>query len=328
MRQTAKEAPLNGYILGSSRPKVSVVVVSYNQGRYLRFAIDSVLGQTFKNFEVIIVDDGSQDGSVEIIHDLVLRHPGRLQFHSHPNHGNLGIRSTYALGISNTHSPYIAFLEGDDRWEENYLERKVDVLDRNPDVGVVFSPYKIVSMGLYGFDMAIRQRILRFLMPGNRSFDNLKNLMKKNNVATFSAFVTRKDLLDQISLTLPPEILYFDWWILFQLGMRSKFFVDRTSHIYWRHHPASTLGNLNLKQHKAMLCRFMQVMYEELDRTTDRMNERNKIRYLNNKAALPAFNSFYQHPGLKHFLEFFCLMPTWALDSLASLWVNHWKFSR
>ena len=309
-------------------PKVSVVVVNYNQGRYLRSAVDSILGQAFNDFEVILVDDGSRDGSIEIIQDLVAKHPGKLQFHCHPNHQNLGISRTYALGISKTQSPCIAFLEADDRWGRNYLGSKVALLDQYPEAGVAFSRYKVVSRGLYGLDMAVRQHILGLSMPRGIPFDNLKNLMQKNNVATFSAFVVRKSLLDQISLTLPADILYFDWWILFQLAMRSKFVLDRSTFIHWRQYPASALGSKKLEQHKSLLCRFMQVMYEEIGWRIGQLSEPNKNAYLRNRSILPELISFYQHPDVRRFLAFFRYSPVWALNSLASYCVNHWKYSR
>lgn len=308
-------------------PKVSVVVVNYNQGRYVRSAVESILGQTFTDFEVILVDDGSRDGSIEIIRDLVTKHPEKLQFYNHPNHQNLGISRTYALGIGKTQSSYIAFLEADDRWERNYLGSKVALLDKYPEAGVAFSRYKIVSRGLYGFDMAVRQHILGLSLH-SVPFDNLKNLIKKNNVATFSAFVTRKSLIDQISLALPPDFLYFDWWILFQLAMRSKFVLDRSTFVHWRQYPASALGSKELEQHKSLLCHFMQVMYEEIGRKLGQMSEPNKRAYLKNRSTLPEFISFYQHPDAWHFLTFFRYNPMWALDSLASYCVNHWKYSR
>jgi len=309
-------------------PKVSVIVTSYNQGRFLRRAVDSVLHQTFCDFEVIVVDDGSQDDSIEIIQELLARHPGKLRFYYHPNHQNLGVRETYVLAISQAESPYLAFLEGDDFWARDFLERKVDLLNHCPEVGVVFSPYKIVSEGYYGFDMVVRQWLLGLFMLGNLPFDNLKNLMRKNNVATFSAFMTRKSLLDQISFTLPPGALFLDWWILFQLGMLSKFYVDKTSCVYWRHHGASALGIQRLAQHKTMLCQFMQMMYEEIGRNMDCMNERNRTRYLKNRFLLPKFVSFYQQPDIKRFLAFFCFSPMWAVESLASYCINSWKHSR
>jgi glycosyltransferase involved in cell wall biosynthesis len=311
-----------------SSPKVSVVLASYNQAPYLRQAIDSILGQAFDDYELIIVDDGSSDGSRELIEDIVARHPGRVRFCHHLNHRNLGISPTYLLGIGAARGAYVAFLEGDDRWGPNYLGGKVAALDRHPDVGVVFSRYRILSGGFYGCDMAFRQWILGLFTIPHRPFNNVGHLMMRNNVATFSAFVARKSLLDQSPLTLPREILFFDWWVLLQLGMRSKFLLDPASVVEWRQHPGSALGKQKLASHKAMLGRFMQVMYEEIGRNLNLLDERDQARYLKNNSLLPRFVRFYEQPGAGRFLAFFVRAPLWALTSLASYCVNHWKFSR
>ncbi len=309
-------------------PKVSVIVVNYNQGRYLAGAIESVLGQTFEDLEVILVDDGSRDDSIESIRRLVDRSPDRLSFHHHPQHQNLGIARSYALGIAACKGHYIAFLEADDRWDRKYLERKMALLDRHPEIGVIFSPYKIVSEGWYGCDMAFRQWILGLFVPRHVSFRNLGNLMRKNNVATFSAFVTRRSLLADISLNLSPDILYVDWWILVQLSMRSEFFLDRSSIVYWRHHSDSTLGKQTLKQHQKTLGEFMRALYEEIDRKIGTLDARGKALFLKNKSILPHFIGFYSHPCRRRFLAFFRRDPVWALESLTSYWINRWKYWR
>jgi glycosyltransferase involved in cell wall biosynthesis len=309
-------------------PKVSVVVVNYNQGRYLASAADSVLGQTFQDFEVILVDDGSQDDSIESIRSLVERNPDRLRFVHHPRHQNLGIARTYALGIAACQGAYIAFLEADDRWDSNYLERKVALLDLHPEIGVVFSPYKIVSEGWYGRDMALRQWILGLFLPRQVPFRNLGSLIRKNNVATFSAFVTRKSLLADISLDLPPDMLFVDWWTLVHLSLRSKFFLDRGSVVYWRQHDDSTLGKQRMEQHQKMLGAFMRAVYEDIGRQLENLDSGDSALFLKYRSVLPHLTGFYSHPCLSRFLAFFRRDPQWALESLASYWVNRWKYSR
>ncbi len=313
---------------GSSAPKVSVLVVNYNQSRYLCAAVDSVLNQPFENYEVVIVDDGSSDGSLALIHELVARHPAKIRFCHHPNHQNLGISRTYHLGIGAAGGDYVAFIEGDDLWGPDHLSRKVQVLDHHPEIGVVFSRYRILSNGFYGCDMTFRQWILGMFMVPDFPFNNLKHLLQKNNVATFSAFMTRKSLLDRISLTLPRDILFFDWWVLFQLGMRSRFYLDSSSVVHWRHHPCSVLGQQTLGRHKMMLGRYMKEMYDEIGRGIDLLEEPDRARYMRYKSLLPRFVRFYQQPGARHFLDFFGRAPLWALESLASYCVNHWKYSR
>lgn len=304
-----------------THPKVSVIVVNYNQGRYIASAIDSILKQTFVDFEIIIVDDGSQDNSVEIIRTIVGNYPDKISFLYHKSHQNQGISNTYTLGISSAKSKYIAFLEADDLWEKNYLERKVEVLDRYPEVGVIFSRYKIISENWYGYDMVFRQWILGMFIVENRPFHNLKNLIIKNNVATFSAFVTRKSLLNNI------DVVFFDWWVLVQLSMRSKFYLDNTSFVFWRQHKDSTIGKQSLDLHKKRLIAHMTMIYEKIGQEIGMLDEREKLYYLRKKYILPYFICFYQNPDIKKFMTFVRHDPLWALESMVSYLINYWKYS-
>jgi len=179
-------------------PKISVIITSYNSSGLVAEAIKSVLSQTCQNFEIIVVDDGSTDNSLDIISNLKERHPERIFLHTHNNHQNRGIIASYQLGISKSKSEYVAFLEHDDTWSPNYLERKVEIFDTFPEVQVVFSPYQIISNNWFGCDMILRQWLLRMAFVKEKPFDNFKHLIKSNNIATFSCFAVRKDVLNSV----------------------------------------------------------------------------------------------------------------------------------
>jgi glycosyltransferase involved in cell wall biosynthesis len=227
-----------------------VIVVNYNHGSYIRAAIESILNQTFNNFEIIVVDDGSQDNSRTIIKEIIKQSAKKIRFLCHEDNQNLGISKTYKLALSKAKGKYIAFLEADDQWDKNYLQTKVEILDRFHSVGVVFSKYKIMSKSLYGYDMHLRQKWLEIFIEPKRPFSIFQKMIKRNNIATFSAFVTRKSLIDKISIDLPQQFFFLDWWVLLQLSMKSKFYLDKKSVVYWRHHRESTLGKQTFNEHK------------------------------------------------------------------------------
>jgi glycosyltransferase involved in cell wall biosynthesis len=185
--------------------KVTIIVVNYNQGRYITRAIESVIEQTFQDYSILVVDDGSDDDSIQLINKLMDKYPEKIKLIRHWRNQNKGILKTYELALSKVKSEYVAFLEADDWWDKDYLKTKVEILHKFHQVGVVFSGYKVVSKGWYGKEMVFRQMILRWFMKKGRPFDNFVNLLKKNNVATFSAFVTRKSLLDSIKIACYPE---------------------------------------------------------------------------------------------------------------------------
>lgn len=113
--------------------KVSVIMPCYNQGIYLEEAVASVLNQTFRNFEVIVVNDGSTDPyTVELLANY--RRPHTRVLHT-PNQGLAAARNA---GIAAAAGEYILPLDADDKIGHRYLERAVAVLERDPDIGIVY----------------------------------------------------------------------------------------------------------------------------------------------------------------------------------------------
>jgi glycosyltransferase involved in cell wall biosynthesis len=116
----------------SSQPKVSVVMPVYNGELYLREAIDSILNQTFSDFELIVMDDGSTDGSVEIVRTYA---DPRIRFIANPV--NQGVRFIANQLNQLAQAEYIARMDCDDISLPQRLAKQVEYLDRHPDVAVV-----------------------------------------------------------------------------------------------------------------------------------------------------------------------------------------------
>lgn len=112
-------------------PKVSVVIPAYNAMRYLPETVESVFKQTFSDFEVLIINDGSSDN---IVHWTSGLSDSRVRLISQENRGLSEARNT---GIAHAQGEYIAFLDADDLWEPTKLEKQVRCLDDNPAVGLV-----------------------------------------------------------------------------------------------------------------------------------------------------------------------------------------------
>ena len=115
-------------------PKVTVFIPAYNREKYIGDAIESVLAQTYTDFEILLIDDGSTDRTVEIMHSYT---DPRLRIIR--NEKNLGIPKTRNKGIENARGQYIAMLDSDDRAYPIRLEKQVAFLDRNPDFAQVGS---------------------------------------------------------------------------------------------------------------------------------------------------------------------------------------------
>src|SRR5262245_25793619 len=113
-------------------PKVSVVITCHNLGRYLDEAVDSVLAQSFQDFEIVVVDDGStEDETRALLADY--RRP-RTRVIRIDNRGLPGARNE---GIRHTTGPYLCALDADDRLAPTYFEKAVAILDRDPSVAFV-----------------------------------------------------------------------------------------------------------------------------------------------------------------------------------------------
>lgn len=117
-------------------PRVSVIVPCYNTGKYLRQALDSVLAQTYTDWEVIMIDDGSTDNSAQIAAEARAQFGSRLKYFYQPNRGLSATRNT---GFRHASGEFISFLDADDVYAPNRLQRGVEALDNNPDVGLIHS---------------------------------------------------------------------------------------------------------------------------------------------------------------------------------------------
>jgi glycosyltransferase involved in cell wall biosynthesis len=117
-------------------PTMSVIVPLYNTERYIAEALDSLLAQSFANFEVVVVNDASQDSGPEIVERYIARDP-RVRMVTQENRGLAGARNT---GIREARGRYLVLLDADDSFEPEKLQRHFDHLEANPDVGVSYAP--------------------------------------------------------------------------------------------------------------------------------------------------------------------------------------------
>jgi len=126
--------------MNTSKPRVSVIIPSYNHADFVGIAVESVLNQTYSDFELIIVDDASPDGSRAVIETYT---DPRIRFYPLTENGGavpaLNLLFTYARG------EYVALLNSDDFWEKRKLEKQVAFLDKHQEYGMVFSYARLVT---------------------------------------------------------------------------------------------------------------------------------------------------------------------------------------
>jgi glycosyltransferase involved in cell wall biosynthesis len=118
-------------------PRVSVISIFYNAEPYFAEAIDSVLRQDCDDFELILVDDGSTDGSSALASSRTSRDPERIRYMEHPGHQNRGMSASRNRGLSEARGEFVAFIDADDRWASNKLSEQLRLLDEHPEVDAV-----------------------------------------------------------------------------------------------------------------------------------------------------------------------------------------------
>jgi glycosyltransferase involved in cell wall biosynthesis len=124
---------------GEQMPLVSVIMIFLNAERFMEEAIESVRSQTLNDWELVLVNDGSQDGSAMIAQRYAAADPERIRLFQHPGGSNRGTGPSRNLGLLRARGRYICFLDSDDVFEPLRLERTVSLLESDPELGVVIS---------------------------------------------------------------------------------------------------------------------------------------------------------------------------------------------
>lgn len=158
------------------KPRFSVVIATYNNGRYLHETLDSVLAQRYRDFEIVVIDDGSTDDTSEVIKPYL----ERVRYHRKDNGG---AATAWNAGIRRARGDYISLLAGDDHWEPYTLERVAAAFDAHPDVGFVAVNARVMDSrgqltgAVYGKKSAGRFYTTRSLLwgdPGGASWFTVK----------------------------------------------------------------------------------------------------------------------------------------------------------
>ena len=136
-------------------PRISVYITSYNQKEYLVEAIDSVLNQTLKPFEIIIVDDCSTDGSREVIAGYALRYPDLVNPIYHTR--NQGVAQARIDALQMVTGDYVTYVDGDDRYLPTKLEKEARLLQENAnDLGMSYENQELSRTYLFRAGMKAR----------------------------------------------------------------------------------------------------------------------------------------------------------------------------
>jgi len=121
----------------SDEQLVSIIVPFFNAERFLGEAIESVLAQTYGHWELLLVDDGSEDGSTALARSYAVKCPERIFYLEHQGHANRGVCASRNLGVKRARGELVALLDSDDAWLPDKLEEQVSIIRANPQVAMV-----------------------------------------------------------------------------------------------------------------------------------------------------------------------------------------------
>jgi glycosyltransferase involved in cell wall biosynthesis len=212
----------------STNPSVSVVIAACNHRDFLNQAIDSVLAQTFDDYELIVVDDASDETAIRQYHVpegcMLIRHNERRRAAAARN-----------TGIAAARGKYIAIMDHDDVWLPDKLESQVSLLEENPSAGLAFCHYTAVDMELIPLP---RQR-------GHRKIgaNPLRQLVRRNLIRSPSLTLARREAIDNCGAFDESVIGASDWDFYLRLAARYPFIADPARRALYRTHPGQMSRN-------------------------------------------------------------------------------------
>lgn len=200
---------INGFTVSISSPVVSVVTPTYNRAGFLPQAIESVLQQTFGDFELIVVDDGSTDDTPHLM-DRYLRDT-RVRYFKQSNQGQSVARNR---GIEEARGEYICFLDSDNAWREKKLEQSLEVFRHNPEFHVVYGDYMVIDAE--GNELGVNQM--------RRYTGRVTAHLLKDNFVSMNTTMTRSLCFQQMGGFDEKDRLTEDYGLWLRFSTRYRFY--------------------------------------------------------------------------------------------------------
>ena len=222
----------------TEKPLFSVIIPVYNGERYLDEAVQSVLDQTFQNWELIIVDDGSEDNSFEIALAYSKKDP-RIKVLQHEGGINKGVSASRNLGITEARGAWIALLDADDIWFKNKLEVNAHIVTKHKKVALIYSKAVVRTENYSG---QVHTNIYNYGTPGLTKEPFLKTL--KGFPAATTSMVINKNIFRKVGgfnaqLTYAEDTLFYHQALYYG----DLYYIDEPL-LYIRYHDGSCKNNI------------------------------------------------------------------------------------
>ena len=273
-------------------PKISVIVPVYNTEKYLRRCVDSILAQTFKDFELLLINDGSTDGSGAICDEYAQKDSRVRVFHKE----NGGVSSARNLGLENAQGKWITYVDGDDWIEPTmYEELYKKAIEDNADV--VYSDLKMVFKDKE-----------EYYSIAKHSWDK-KEMMKNYIASVWTCLVyaiVRRDVYEANNLKSPTHLCYCeDFWLSVRLFHFAKkiSYINKAFYSYYRVNETSRMNNLDKKTEKDEQTAYLETIeFFKEQGVVDRYEQELSWRILKGKQEMVLDSSRHK--------EFLVMYPT------------------
>ena len=201
--------------------KVSVIIPTYNRDKFISDTINSVLEQTYKDFEIIVVDDGSTDSTLKVLEQFGTK----IKLIKQPNLERAVARNN---GVKNSNGKYIAFLDSDDLWAKEKLEKQVEILDQNEEIILTYCSSGRINEKGQKIKTAKRQ------MEGFSG--KITNELLLRNFVVSATPLLRREYFDKTGGFKSQYIPYEDWEFWVRLSLLGKFYFINKPLAYYRIH--------------------------------------------------------------------------------------------
>lgn len=221
---------------------VSVIIIFLDEEKFIREAIESVFAQTYDNWELLLVDDGSRDASTQIARRSAEQNPGKVRYLEHEGHQNRGMSASRNLGIRHAKGDYIAFLDADDVWLPHKLEQQVAILSSQPEAAMVCGPVQWWYSWTGNPEDIQRDYVVAVdVQPDTlvKPPQLLTRLLRRETVTTTGGLARREAIESVGGFEESFHGLYEDLAFCAKLCSKAPVFVASRCWYKWRKHPGS-----------------------------------------------------------------------------------------
>lgn len=271
-------------------PCCSIIIPAYNAIKYLPETLESVLNQSFTDFEVLIINDGSYDNIIEWAAQI---EDPRVKFISQKNQGVSAARN---LGIENARGEYIAFLDADDLWDSTKLEKQLKLFQKNPDSGLIHTEMALIDE---------ESKLLGRKFTSNVEGNALKQLLEQNTIVT-SSVIVRRSCLETVGNFDNNLTSSEDWELWVRIASVYPIALIKEPLVFYRQHPNNTTNNWQmLEQDLSSIEQIFKLVPEELSYIKKRTYAYANV-YLAWKALQTGYSveaAYFRNQSIKHYFS-------------------------